>query len=326
MLLDLSLAECITALVVRQVREPMEERRIAGVLPRLTEIGDGTSRVVRQQYEENPYPRWVVSGPPGRPPILGDRAPDYALDVLIVGCGTGRFAVDFARDSPKSRFLAIDLSLASLSYAKRMADQFGLANIEFAQADIMHIGLIGRQFDFIDVSGVLHHLADPWAGWRTLLPLLRPGGHMQVGLYSKLARLPVVAGRSLIAARGYRSVPEDIRKCRDEIATSGDPVLRSLTSWPDFFTTSNCRDLLFHVQEHRTTLPEIKSFLISNKLQFAGFYLAMPFWRRFAARFPDRSAADNLDCWHAFEIESPDTFEGMYLFNVRKPGISKALS
>ena len=83
---------------------------------------------------------------------------------------------------------------------------------------------------------------------------------MQVGLYSKLARLPVVAGRALISTRGYRPVPDDIRRCREEIIASPDPVLRSLTWWPDFFTTSDCRDLLFHVQEYRTTLPEIKSF------------------------------------------------------------------
>ena len=60
---------------------------------------------------------------------------------------------------------------------------------------------LGRQFDFIDTSGVLHHLADPWSGWRILLSLLRPGGPMQVGLYSELARRNVVAARALIAER-----------------------------------------------------------------------------------------------------------------------------
>ena len=99
-------------------------------------------------------------------------------------------------------------------------------------------------------------------------------------------------------------------------------MLRSLIWWPDFFTTSDCRDLLFHVEEHRTTLPEIKSFLIANDLEFVGFYLPMPFWRRFASRFPDRSAANDLDCWHTFETEAPDTFEGMYQFCVRKPRAS----
>ena len=65
----------------------------------------------------------------------------------------------------------------------------------------------GGDFDFIEASGVLHHLADPWEGWRVLLSLLRPGGTMQVGLYSELARRNIVAARALIAERGYRPVP-----------------------------------------------------------------------------------------------------------------------
>ena len=81
----------------------------------------------------------------------------------------------------------------------------------------MKLASIGRDFDFIDASGVLHHLADPWAGWRMLLSLLRPGGVMQVGLYSELARQNVVAARALIAERGYRPIPDDIRRCREDI-------------------------------------------------------------------------------------------------------------
>ena len=39
----------------------------------------------------------------------------------------------------------------------------------------------------------------------------------------------------------------------------------------DFYSTSECRDLLFHVQEHRMTLPQIKAFLVAQELQFLGF-------------------------------------------------------
>src|SRR4030095_9892868 len=54
-------------------------------------------------------------------------------------------------------------------------------------------------------GGVLHHLDDPFAGWRVLLELLRPGGFMYLGLYSALGRTHIVNVRSLIAERGYRS-------------------------------------------------------------------------------------------------------------------------
>ena len=99
--------------------------------------------------------------------------------------------------------LAVDLSLASLAYARRKAMEFGLANITFAQADILTLGKAARSFDAIESSGVLHHMADPFAAWRALLGLLKPGGFMLVGLYSRLARRNVERTRRFIAERGY---------------------------------------------------------------------------------------------------------------------------
>jgi len=312
----------VNALLVQQIKEPAQERAIAAAMPALTAIDGEVSRAVRQQYEENPYPRWVSAGPSGQPDILKDRQPEQPFDVLIAGCGTGLSTTEFARHARHARILAIDLSRASLGYAKRMAQQLGLTNIEFAQADIMRLGSIDREFDFIDASGVLHHLADPWEGWRVLLSRLRPGGAMEVGLYSEMARRHVVAARAMIAQRGYRPIAEDIRRCREEIAAAEDgSLLKSLTRVDDFFTTSECRDLLFHPQEHRLTLPDIKAFIAANGLQFTGFVLPPIVLQRFAARFPDRAAMTDLERWQAFEAEAPETFTGMYLFSVRKPAV-----
>ncbi|MGC1446953.1 MAG: tetratricopeptide repeat protein [Xanthobacteraceae bacterium] len=328
-LLEKSWPRAVKDLIVQQIEEPAEERRIRATLPALTSIEGEVSRAVREQYEENPYPRWIKGGPPIQPAIL-NRRPQPVLDVLIAGCGTGIFTTEFARKAPGARFLAIDLSLASLSYAKRMAQGFGLTNVEFAQADITRLGTLGRTFDFIDSSGVLHHIADPWAAWQVLVSLLRPGGIMQIGLYSEMGRRNVVAARALIAERGYRPVPEDIRRIREVVAGAEDgSLLKSISQWSDFFTVSECRDLLFHPQEHRTSLPEIKSFLAANGLQFAGFILDALTSDAFVRRFPEISnlthkarfdAFADLDRWHVFETERPETFAGMYRFWVHKPG------
>ena len=64
---------------------------------------------------------------------------------------------------------------------------------------------------------MLHHLADPQAGWRVLLSLLRPGGVMHIGLYSELARQDVVRARAFIAERGYGQTADDIRRCRQDL-------------------------------------------------------------------------------------------------------------
>jgi tetratricopeptide (TPR) repeat protein/2-polyprenyl-3-methyl-5-hydroxy-6-metoxy-1,4-benzoquinol methylase len=318
-LLHRSWPAAVAAAIAQQIEQPAEERRIAAAIPRLTTIDGEVSRAVRRQYEENPYPRWTAAGPPARPAILDTCEPEQVGDVLIAGCGTGLVTLEFARQAPQARFLAIDLSRASIGYAKRMAQTLGVTNVEFAQADIMELGSIARGFDVIDTSGVLHHLADPWAGWRILLALLRPTGVMQVGLYSELARQNIVAARALIAERGYRPVPDDIRRCRQDILAADDgSLLRTLTKVADFFTTDECRDLLFHVQEHRMTLPAIKSFVPANDLEFVGFALDAATRQLFAARFPDPAAATDLDCWHAFETEMPQTFASMYQFGVRK--------
>jgi tetratricopeptide (TPR) repeat protein len=88
-------------LVMRQVREVHEERRLRGSVPRLTAIDDSVSLAVRQQYEENPYPRWMKPSPIVQTTIeayLRTRFPFVSLhkvvktkgaEILIAGCGTG---------------------------------------------------------------------------------------------------------------------------------------------------------------------------------------------------------------------------------------------
>jgi len=44
---------------VRQIQEPLEERRIRPTIPALTEVVDAVSLAVQGQYEANPYPRWL---------------------------------------------------------------------------------------------------------------------------------------------------------------------------------------------------------------------------------------------------------------------------
>jgi hypothetical protein len=94
--------------------------------------------------------------------------------------------------------------------------------------------------------------------------------------------------------------------------------LNSVCQSSDFFNTSTCRDLLFHVQEHRFTLPEISRFLAESQLSFIGFALDPPTKRLYAEQFPDDRMMADLAQWDAFEQEHPETFAGMYNFWVQK--------
>jgi SAM-dependent methyltransferase len=218
-----------------------------------------------------------------------------------------------------ARVLAVDLSLASLCYAKYRTGALGLTNIEFGQADILKLATLGRDFDVIACTGVLHHLADPLEGWRVLLSILRPNGIMHIALYSELARADVVAARDFIASGGYQANRDDIRRYRQDILAFNDGAPeRAIAGRGDFYTLSNCRDLLFHVQEHRFTLPQIRDFLHDNGLEFLGFEHDADVLLRYRGQFPDDPACSNLDHWHAYERQNPHTFRGMYQFVVQK--------
>ncbi len=332
-LLDRSWPAVVDGLLTQQVREPLEDQNARASIPRLTPITDDVSLAVQQQYEENPYPRWVRTASMVKPttldaylhrqlPLARLREPAKldGIQVLIAGCGTGQHSIETAHRLVGADTLAVDLSLTSLCYAQRKSRALGLAGLQYAQADILQLGAIGRSFDLIEAGGVLHHLADPLVGWRVLISILRPGGIMRVGLYSARARSHLGAAQAFIAERRYGRDADDIRRFRqDMMATESETAWKIASAHRDFFSTSECRDLLFHAQEHRFTLPQISSFLAECGLEFLGFDLEGGLLQQFRGRFPDGNALADLDLWNVFETENPDAFVGMYQFFVQKP-------
>jgi SAM-dependent methyltransferase len=316
--------------VIPHLAEAADERERLMSLPRLGAIADPTGREVAQQYETNPYPRWTSVGlltPSALRRGLGRHFSadelaflDRPFEVLIAGCGTGQQAAQAALAfGPQSKLLAIDLSAASLAYAARMAERLGARNVEFAQADLQTLHEAGPQFagrfQVIECTGVLHHLAEPFQGWRALLRCLARDGLMFVGLYSAVAR------RNLRALRNDPAYPGP--GCSDEALRTFRQVLLDRPSCPpdsdlrlsrDFYTTSNFRDLALHVSEHHLTLAEIGQFLGDHGLSFRGFQLEAGVFAHFRETFPGEVWPGSLERWAEFEEANPHTFHGMYNF------------
>ena len=88
----------------------------------------------------------------------------------------------------------------------------------------------------------------------------------------------------------------------------------------DFYTLSDCRDLIFHVQEHRFNLKQISEILSQLDLDFLGFENLNPVVvQSFQDQFPDNDSFRDLDKWDKFEHMRPAVFASMYLFWLQKP-------
>ena len=319
-------------IIQQQITEPETEAKLKKQIRTLSDSGSETSSEVRAQYEENPYPRWQLTDRPEATTLgnyLRTLFPDHSirtnfpakLAILSAGGGTGLQPIRTATRFPKSQVNVLDLSLNSLAYGMRKAKELGIKNIKFEQADLLNLDSYKKQFDFIESYGVLHHLAVPFEGWQALYNLLKPGGVMRIGLYSQIARQPINAARELIAEKQLPPTPEGIRQFRRLLKSLDEShPARSIIESPDFYTLSECRDLVFHVCEHQYTLPEIKETLDKLELEFIGFeFPEFRTLREFKSTFPDQYSEKNLDHWNEFEQNNPDSFASQYVFWVIKP-------
>lgn len=291
-------------------------------------IENNISRSVQAQYEHNPYPRWVNVDIPLTPVSLSQLSADLKLDlinkeielvtrprILVAGCGTGQHSISVARRFKDCEVVAIDLSASSLSYAMRKSVQYGIKNIKYMQGDILQVGKLEEKFDIIESVGVLHHMDDPVEGWHNLYKILNSGGLMKIGLYSREARKNIAVVRRQIQEL-HANKPDDMLTFRQDLIKSGDTLSRSLAHSSDFYSTSNFRDLIFHVKEHTFTIPEIEKMLNQIGLHFSGFETSAV--NLFMEQYPDHNALYSLTKWNDFEKSNPFFFSGMYQFWCQK--------
>jgi len=309
----------------RQILEPEKEKQLKSTIPILQEIKDNVSCKVQEQYEQNPYPRWVNLQLPPFPKTISTITKELNLrisnldidkvdtpQILIAGCGTGEHSIATASMFKNCDVLAIDLSLSSLAYAKRKTEELGISNIEYMQADILDLKILNRKFDIIECNGVLHHMDDPMAGWKVLTDCLKIEGLMKIGLYSELARSGVVKIQNEIEKLNIESSYSAMKSFRNKIINSKEEHHKWIAMVSDFYSMSTLQDLLFHVQERRFTIPQIDASLTQLGLVFCGF----EGW--LAYNYTNKKSLYDLEKWDAFEKENPRVFAGMYQFWCQK--------
>jgi len=327
---SLSIPIELESLKQRQILEPREETQLSHKIPRLQEIKNNVSCKVRGQYEQNPYPRWVNLGLPLIPKSISTITKELKLkitnlcinevnnpQILVAGCGTGEHSIGVSSTFNNCDVLAIDLSLSSLAYAKRKTEELDISNIKYMQADILDLTTLNQKFDVIESAGVLHHMEDPMAGWKLLTNCLKPGGLMRIALYSELARQDIVRIRDEIKQSYIDSNDDAMKSFRNKMVNSEEDHHKLEVLSLDFYSMSTFRDLLFHIQEHQFTIPQIKDCLTELGLVFCGFE-ANKIIKKFKLENLSENAVYDLKKWDTFEKQNPRIFSGMYQFWCQK--------
>ena len=249
------------------------------------------SDVVAGQYERWVYPEpiqdlpaWLASNWQWFDPSHAHRLfwpdRDYRpnLDILIAGCGTNQAAV-FAYTNPAARVVAIDVSDASLNHHHFLKEKYGLKNLELHRLPIEEVGSLGRDYDLIVSTGVLHHMADPDAGMRALAGCLRPEGVAAIMLYARYGRIGVEM---------LQGVFRDLQLTQDEPSLSvvkagisslaQDHPLRSyLAVAPDLQFDAGLVDTFLHGRDRSYTVADCLDLVNGAGLVFQDWFFHSPY-------------------------------------------------
>jgi SAM-dependent methyltransferase len=140
------------------------------------------------------------------------------LDILIAGCGSNA-AARYAFNHPNASVVGVDLSSSSLAHEAYLKDKHRLDNLTLRQARLEDVSALGRDFDFIEVSGVLHHLPDPVIGLKALGGVLRPHGAIAIMVYGKYARTGVYMLQEMFRLMGLGQSEDDVATVRQTLAS-----------------------------------------------------------------------------------------------------------
>lgn len=188
------------------------------------------------------------------------------LDILVAGCGTVQ-APKFAVNLPNARISAIDISDNSIDHTERLLKLHNIKNVTTHKLPIEDIGSLGKEFDLIISTGVLHHLPDPVEGLNALQSVLRADGAMYLMLYGKYGRDGIYYIQELLKRAGLTASTVT----RKELSTirklvSSLPPYHPLIGKAHFFNNfqvcdEELVDLLLHPQDKSYSVTDIVDYM-----------------------------------------------------------------
>lgn len=101
---------------------------------------------------------------------------ERGIDVLDVGCGSGRALNTMAKRFPNSRFKGYDFSEDAIAIAQAEAQNHQLTNLQFQVKDAAQLDEV-EQYDLICTFDAIHDQAKPDVVLRGIYQALRPNGN-----------------------------------------------------------------------------------------------------------------------------------------------------
>jgi SAM-dependent methyltransferase len=251
----------------------------------------GVAEEVRDFYDHYPYPRPIDSLEKYRR-LWQDpqrRRADYHLfwpsrtykedqSILIAGCGTAQAAKHAVR-WPAAQVTGIDVSATSVKCTEELKRKYSLDNLRVFQLPIERIDELETDFDQIVCTGVLHHLADPDAGLRSLRGVLKPDGAMHLMVYAPYGRTGIYMLQEFCRRTGIHATDADIRDLMAALSAlpPGHPLENLLREAPDFRQEAALADALLHPQDRSYSVPQLFDFLESAGLAFGRWIKQAPY-------------------------------------------------
>lgn len=216
------------------------------------------------------------------------------LTILVAGCGTSQ-AAKHALRNPLAQVVGIDLSPISIQQTEALKRKYKLDNLEIHQLPIERAGELGRSFDMIISTGVLHHLPDPDVGLRSLKEVLDPSGALHLMVYAAYGRYGVYMLQEYARLLGIGDTDAEITDFANTLMALplGHPLARLLGESPDFRTKAGLADALLNPQDRAYTVPQLFEFISNAGLQFGRWVRQAPYLPQCGA-FAETAHADRL--------------------------------
>ena len=246
---------------------------------------------VRDFYERMPYPlpltsldehRELYKNPDRRRAmshlIWPEKQPGENRDILIAGCGTSQ-AASYALREPDARITAIDISDTSLRHTRDLQRKYNLKNLDLHLLAIERVREMGRSYDLVVCTGVLHHLPDPDRGLCALRDVLRPSGAMRLMLYARYGRAGIYMMQDFCRLLGISASAKDLQDLGTtmEMLPAEHPISGVLRGAADFLRPEGMADALLHPQDRAYAVPELYAWLDRCGMSFGRWVEQAPY-------------------------------------------------